>query len=85
MTLMITFILLIIICITLRSKGLWDKKVKDIYQFIEPDVEVSEVRVGSVVKTIIYGIAIIMFPVIGISFVVIFEVLPWAFRSKKAE
>lgn len=77
--------MLIITCIALRSKGLWDKKIKDVYKLDKPDVEVSEVRIGTIVKIIIYGLAVIMFPVMGIAFIVIFEILPWAFRSKKAE
>ena len=85
---MITILIVAIVtvgCIALRSKGLWDKKVKDIYKLDKPDVEIAEVRVGTIVKIIVYGIITIMFPILGIALIVIFEILPWAFRSKKAE
>lgn len=73
----------IIGCIALRSKGLWDKKVKDLYKLDTPDVQASEIRVSTIVKAIVYTVAIAMFPVIGIGGLIFFEILPWAFTSKK--
>lgn len=73
----------IIGCIALRSKGLWDKKVKDIYKLNTPNVRAGEIKVSTMVKAIVYTAAIVMFPIIGVAGLIFFELLPWAFSSKE--
>lgn len=85
---MISIIIFLIVCfgcIALRKKGLWDKKVKDIDKLDMPDVQASEVRIGTIVKIVIYAIVTIAMPVVGITIVLVFELLPWAFRSNSKE
>ena len=45
----------------------------------------AEIKVGVLVKGILYAALIVFIPLIGIAIVVIFEILPWVFKSKEDE